>query len=185
LKNKKTGGRRPSTARQKRAGKENLVAFNRSRGDRPNLKHGVNSLLRTGEIPSQIPDAVAITARVDGIVKEMVNDLGGDSEVTSQMRAILTSQKTALLVIALAEGHLRGQGLITKRGRPNALLSVLVSFGNLIRHNAIALGLDRKPRKVGPTTLVEYLASRPDTPNEGTSETPPEPSERKRQPDET
>ena len=63
--------------------------------------------------------------------------------------------------VAGAGGHIRAQGLLTKRGKPNSLLLTITSFANTLRHNAVVLGLDRKPHKVGPATLAEYLDAKP------------------------
>lgn len=149
--------RRRATPAQREAGAKNIADFNASRDGKPALRHGVYSLLACGELP---PGHQAIAERVDGILAEMVSDLGGETEVTAQKRAILESQRLCLLVLTLAGDYLRTQGLLNERGKPHPLLASVVSFSNSLRLNALALGLERKPRRVGPANLKEYLASR-------------------------
>lgn len=129
-------------ARQTHAGAKNLADFHEGGG---NTKHGIYAALETGQVPP-VPDAAAITERVDSIVGEMVSDLGGDSELTAQRKAILESQRMCLLVLGLANGYLRREGLLNERGKPHPLLAVVVSFANSLRLNSLALGLERKTK---------------------------------------
>lgn len=111
-----------------------------------------------------------MAAEVDSLVAEMTEDIGGPTAVTAAQRAILESQRLCLLVLKVAGGYLRSEGLLNRYGKPHPLLQTCTSFANCLRRNAEVLGLERKPRKVGPTTLVEYLASRQDAPAEPASE---------------
>ena len=146
---------RKSTPRQRNAGKANLLRF-RAHNGRPALQHGIESLLQNGRVPP-VPDAERIAADADAIVGEMVSDLGGPSELTAQKRAIVESQRMCLLVLGLANSFIRREGLLSKKGKPHALLSTVVSFANTLRLNGVTLGLERKPRRVGPSNLTEYL----------------------------
>jgi hypothetical protein len=152
---KEQSERRPATDAQRKAGRENIAEFNASRCGKPALTHGIHSLITHGELP---PGREAIAERVDGILAEMVSDLGGETEVTAQKRAILESQRLCLLVLGLADGYIRTQGLLNERGKPHPLLASVVSFSNSLRLNALALGLERRPRKVESLhdVLAEY-----------------------------
>ena len=139
-------------------GRENLLRFRKDPRSAA-VKHGVRSLIRTGELPD-IPGADEVAASADAIVGEMVSDLGGGSELSAQQRAIVESQRMCLLVLGLANNFIRREGLLSKRGKPHALLHTVVSFANTLRLNAVTLGLERRARKIGPATLTEYLESR-------------------------
>jgi hypothetical protein len=154
--------KKPVTPAQRAAGRRNIVAFNTLHGSRQGVTHGVHTVLASGgrEMPP-IPGAAEIAESVDAVVREMVTDLGCDSEaeLPAQKRAIVKGQRLCLLVIGLASNYLQGQGLLDRRSRPHPLLKVVGSFVNTLRLNALALGLERRPRKVGPTTIAEYLES--------------------------
>ena len=137
-------------------GKANLIRF---RG-KAALKHGIRSVIDSdGATLPPVPHAEEIRAEVDGLIAEMVSDLGGQSETTAQQKTILRSQRLCLLVLGLASSYLSREGLINpKSGKPHALLSVCATYANAARLNALALGLERRARKVGPQTLQEHLA---------------------------
>jgi len=147
------------TERQRAARRQNIVEFNAANGGRPAaLKSGIRGFIDTGNLP-QVPGAEAIAEQVDLVVGQMVRDLGAveAADLPAQKRGILESQRIALMVLGLANLFLRREGLLNKRGKPHPVLSTVVSFGNMLRLNGLALGLERKARKVGPTTLAEYL----------------------------
>jgi len=148
------------------AGRQNIVKFNATCGGRPNQSHGVHSVLRSkGKfLPA---GCEGFASEVDAIIGEMADDLGGTANLTGAQKSLLESQRLCLLVLKVAGGHIRSEGLLTKRGKPNSLLLTITSFANTLRHNATVLGLERKPRKVGPSTLAEYLDAKPaeDTPS--------------------
>jgi hypothetical protein len=147
------------TNAQRAAGRRNIVEFNAERGNRPSLKSGIQSLAvqRDGKVPAEIPDAAEINAEVDALVAQIVADLGGETEVTANRKTIIAAQRTVLTVLALAQRYVVREGLINRKGKPHPLLSLLVSYVNSARLNAVALGLERRARKVGPDTLSEYM----------------------------
>jgi hypothetical protein len=150
--------RRRASPRQRAAGAGNLKRWLEANKTPPAMKHGVCALLSTGRVPE---GREAVIEHVDSVIGAMVSDLGGSGDVSAQMQAILASQRVCLLVLALADGYLRAEGLIGARGRPHPLLATVVSFSNTVRLNALALGLERKPRRVGePQNLDEYIDSR-------------------------
>lgn len=133
-----------------------IVEFNASRGGKPHLKHGVNAVIRTGEVPP-VPGAAEAAERVDALLHEAVSDLGGEHAVTAGRRAILASQRLALLVLELASQYLATAGLLDAKGKPHPLLSIVNSYANTTRLNAISLGLERQPKTVD-ATLEEVIA---------------------------
>ena len=145
--------KRSASDRQRRAGRSNLLAF-RAENARPALQHGIHAAMAGSPLPAGCED---IAARVDAIVSEMETDLGGRDELTAAKKSILASQRLCLTVIYLAERYLRGQGLLDKRVRPHPLLATCTSFANTLRHNALALGLERKAKHAG-STLQDRLA---------------------------
>jgi hypothetical protein len=148
------------------ARRQNIVAFNTSRGNRPALKSGISSaeVLKNGKAPAQIPDAAEINAEVDAVVSQIVADLGGESEVTANRKTIIAAQRTVLTVLSLARRYIVREGLVNRKGKPHPLLGLVVSYANSARLNAVALGLERRARKVGPDSLSEYIDLRAATP---------------------
>lgn len=168
----KSAKKRHSAAYKRRiaVGKANLLRF-RKNPRTAAVTHGIRSLIASGgESMPPVPGAEEIRAEVDGLVAEMISDLGGKTEVTAAQKTILRSQRLCLLVVGLASSYLSREGLInTKSGKPHALLSVCATYANAARLNALALGLERRARKVGPANLQEYLeqkASEHEAPSE-------------------
>jgi hypothetical protein len=133
-------------------GSKNLAAYNAERAKPAAQRHGIYSLIRTGEFP---PDAQHLRKHVDTIVAQMISDLGGESEITAQRRVILEAQKLALSVLVLASEYLQREGLLNKRGKPHPVLATIVSFMNSARLNAQALGLERRAKKVDFFEMLE------------------------------
>jgi len=149
-----------SSIRQRQAGRSNLLKF-RAQNSRPALKSGVGTVIASGgAVMPPVPGAEEIREQTDALIAEMVSDMGGGTELTAQQKAIVESQRMCLLVLGLANNFIRREGLLSKRGKPHALLHTVVSFANTLRLNAVTLGLERRPRKVGPASLSEYLAQR-------------------------
>ena len=148
-----------STPAEAAAGAANLAAYLESSADPPALKHGIRALMTTGKLPA-VPGATEVAKDVDALISQMVVDMGYSShaELPAQRRAVLASQRLALLILGLAGEFLAREGIVNAKGRPHPLLAVLGTFGNSVRLNAVALGLDRKARSV--VTLEEYLEAR-------------------------
>jgi hypothetical protein len=155
-----------STEAQRNAGRTNIVAFKAERGSRQAVKSGIQSAaVQSGTVPDELPDAAVINAEVDALVAQIVADLGGESEVTANRKTIIAAQRTVLTVLALAQRYVVREGLVNRKGKPHPLLGLLVSYVNSARLNAVALGLERRARKIGPSTLAEYLESKTSTPD--------------------
>ena len=148
-------------ARRIAQGKANLLRF-RKNPRTAAVTHGVRSLIASrGAAMPAVPGAEEIREEVDALISEAISDLGGTSELTAQRKIVLESQRLALLVLKLAGAYLTREGLLNrKNGRPHALLAVAATYANSARLNALALGLERRARKVGPANLQEYLAQK-------------------------
>jgi hypothetical protein len=149
--------KKPITESQRAAGKRNLVEFNKSRGGRPATKHGLGTLIATGEMPA-VPGAAEVEKAVEQIIAGFVSDLGGPEVITAGQRVILSGLRLSLRVQGLGEIHLKRAGVVSKESqKPTALLTVLATFINSARLSALALGLGRVPRKTGPNSFSEYV----------------------------
>jgi hypothetical protein len=158
------------TKRQREARRENIARFNRARGGQPALCHGINVVLRSGgsEMPP-VPSAQEIAERVDGIIAAMVSDQGCTNEVElpAQRRALIHSERMCLLILGLADSYIRREGLLDRRGRPHPLLKVVATYANSLRLAATTLGLERRPKNIGPVTLEQYLNEKPGNSSDG------------------
>ena len=152
---KRTGAR---MARRIAAGKANLLKFRRTDGTQ-RLTHGVKALIASGgAVIPPVPGGEAICAEVDALISEAIADLGGESELTAQRKVVLESERLALLVLKLAGAYLVREGLMNRKtGRPHAVLNIAATYANSARLSALALGLERRAKKVGPSSLTEYL----------------------------
>lgn len=144
--------KRKATARQREAGRNNLLAFNRSRA---RLTHGLKALISTGEVPP-VPGADDAAKRVDDLLGEIVSDLGGPDQITGGRKAVLASLRLALLVLEIGGLFIAKRGLLDKKGNPHPLLHIMNTYGNSARHAALALGLERQPKRI--ETLDDVLA---------------------------
>ena len=150
-----------TTEKQREARRQNIVAFNQARGGRPALRHGIAGLIRTGQLPP-VPGAQEVRESVSEMIEAAVVDLGGD--VTSTQRQILESSRLALTVVGLGSRYLAQEGLMDrKRGKPHGLLSILASYCNVIRLNALELGLTRRARDANTIdgVIAEYADKQP------------------------
>lgn len=143
------GGEKPTMAddegrkRRAEAGAANLAAWTaRNPKGAAARKHGVNTLLNNGVLPS---GSEATITRADALITKAIEELGGESALTSKQMMILESQRTALRVVMLTSDYIAETGLLdTKRGRPHPLLATAVSFANAVRLNCemLQLGID-------------------------------------------
>ena|ERR1700734_3862431 len=155
----------PVTDAQRSARRQNIVAFNAERASRQAMKSGVQSkAVQNGHVPSEFPDAAEINAEVKAAVAQMIADLGGESEVTANRSTIIEAQRTVLIILKLAQRYVLREGLVNRKGKPHPLLGLLVSYVNSARLNAVALGLERRARKVGPSNVLEYMELLDNTP---------------------
>ena len=139
--------RRKTTPAQRAARRENLVRFRESVGGATATKSGVFTVIRSGgrELPA-LPYAGEIRESVSALIDQAIADLGGEDVITSTQRQVLESSRLALTIVALGARYLAEQGVVSRRGKPHGLLSVLGTYANIIRLNAVELGFERKAR---------------------------------------
>lgn len=140
--------KRKASPAQAAAGRENLKRFNQSRNNKPNTRHGIQTLIATGAAPT------AIEQRLDAFEEGLVKDLGG-SPSTSEI-ALIQSARTCLGVCLLCDAYVQKGGLDNFR-KNRWVLTVTATYSNTLRLNLQALGLKSS---VDATRLVEDLASR-------------------------
>lgn len=145
-------GKKKAPSKTKSASsRRNILAFNASREGKPSLKHGVGTLLATGEMPA-VPGAVEVAKAVEEIISGLVTDLGGPEAITAAQQVIISGLRLSLQVQGLGEIHLKRVGVVDPNSKkPTALLTVLATFINSARLSALALGLDRRAKNVVKT----------------------------------
>jgi hypothetical protein len=111
-------------ARMGAAGTRNMSTWNRSE------MHRV--------IASANADAVA---RAEALIDQTIRELGGVERLSARQASLIESQRTALLVLCLAQTRLKRKGMLTRGGRPDPLLPTITSYMNMVRLNLRALGL--------------------------------------------
>ncbi len=131
------------TDAQRAARKANIVAFNES-GEPGALKHGCKTAaIRNGQLPVGNEDLQAL---VDSFYQGWVEDLGGEANLTSAKRALLWVSRGNLAVFALGLRYIEQHGLVDAQGDVQSVAKVLATYGNSLRLNLTAVGLDRTPR---------------------------------------
>jgi hypothetical protein len=144
------------TPAQEAARRENLVKFRSSVSGKTAMTHGLNTLIRRGELPP-VPGAAEIREAVSSLIDDAIVDLGGKEHITSMQKQILESSRLALTVVALASRYLAAEGIVNHRSKPHGLLAMLGTYLNVIRLNAAQLGLERRAKSV--QTLDARLAA--------------------------
>lgn len=120
------------------------------------LNHGGIRFLKTGILPK---GKLHIARLVDGIINEMVSDLGGEQEITAGQKIIISAIRQNLIFLSLVNEWLAQQpSIIDIKGE---ILSPLNGFylacQNTVTRNCRELGL----RRVSPIENLEtYLASK-------------------------
>jgi hypothetical protein len=149
--------KRRATKRQAEAGAANLKAFLGATATPPALRSGVRSAsVRAGKLPEGYGDLQAL---LDGFYDGWIADLGGEENLTNAKRALLWVSRGCLAIFALGLEQIKANGLINPDGDVQPVAKVLATYGNSMRLNLAAAGLERVPRNV-TKTLEEYLASK-------------------------
>jgi hypothetical protein len=133
------------------AGARNLAAYRATEEHHPALKHGIHEVIASGgeSIPN-VPGAAEVARDVDALISQSITDMGyaNQAELPAMRRSVLASQRLALLVLGLASEYILREGIVNAKGKPHPLLSILGTFGNSVRLNAVALGLERRAKDV-------------------------------------
>lgn len=150
---------RKTTESQRQARRSNMVKFRESVGGKTALRHGCQSVevKATGKLPVGFEHLQPI---VDEFYSGWVADLGGQENLTAAERALLLVCRGCLAIWLLGLEHVRTHGLVDADNEAQSVLKVIGTFANSLRLNLVACGLERSARRIGPSTLEEYLEIR-------------------------
>ena len=154
---------RRATPAQAEAGRNNLLAFRAASQKPPALRHGVKSAsVKAGKLPKGFDELQSL---VDGFYNGWVEDLGGDANLTNAKRALLWVSRGCLAIFALGLEHIKAEGLVDASGDVQPVAKVLGTYGNSLRLNLAAAGLERVPRNVTKTleARLAEIAEREET----------------------
>jgi len=118
--------------------------------------HGGKLFLKTGILPK---GKLHIGRLVDGVISEMILDLGGEQEITASQKIIISAIRQNLIFLMLVNEWIAAQpSLVDKSGQ---VLSPLNNFylacQNSVTRNCRELGMKR----IGPADSLEsYLAAK-------------------------
>jgi hypothetical protein len=155
--------RRRATPAQAEAGRNNLLAFRNAAQEPPALRHGAQSAaVKAGRLPKGFEELQPL---VDGFYNGWVEDLGGDANLTSAKRALLWVSRGCLAIFALGLEHIKAEGLVDAKGDVQPVAKILGTYGNSLRLNLAAAGLERVPRNVTKTleARLAEIAEREET----------------------
>jgi hypothetical protein len=100
------------------------------------------------------PQYAEIAERVESVLAQAVEDLGGPDTITAQQRVVLETERIALTILGLGECYLQRFGILDGKKRPRNVLKMLAPYLNSARCAASVLGLDRVPRRVASVEQV-------------------------------
>ncbi len=141
--------KRHSTPAEAAAGAENLRKFLATVENPPALRSGVfSATVKAGRLPA---GHAKLQRLIDEFYSGWVEDLGGEENLTSSKRALLWVARGNLAVFALGLEYIRANGLTDGAGDVRSVAKVLATYGNSLRLNLIAVGLERVPRNVTKT----------------------------------
>jgi hypothetical protein len=144
------------------------VAFNRAKDGKPALKHGVQSAaVKAGRLPKGFEELQSL---VDGFYDGWIADLGGAENLTNSKRALLWVSRGCLAIFALGLEHIKAKGLVDAEGNVAPVAKILGTYGNSLRLNLAAAGLERVPRNVTKTleARLDEIAEREEIENRET-----------------
>jgi hypothetical protein len=134
------------TDAQRDARRQNIIAFNETRHSKQALKHGATSPdTMAGRLPKGFEE---IQGLVDGFYEGWIADAGGRENLTKSKEALLWVARGCLAVFALGLEHVKGNGLTDAEDNVQPVLKILGTYGNTMRLNLVAAGLERTPRNV-------------------------------------
>ena len=152
--------RRRATPAQAEAGRRNLLAFRTAAQNQQALRHGAASAdAMAGRLPKTFGELQGL---IDDFHAGWIADLGGDENLTNAKRALLWVSRGCLAIFALGLEHIKAKGLIDDEGDVQGVTKIMATYGNSLRLNLAAAGLERVPRNVRKTLdvrLQEIAAS--------------------------
>jgi hypothetical protein len=139
----------PVTEAQRAARRQNIVEFNASRNQPPAQKHGCQSSeIKNGKLPKGFEDLQGV---IDSFYEGWISDAGGRENITKSKEALLWVARGCLAVFAVGLEHVKAKGLVDPEGGIQPVLKILGTYGNTMRLNLVAAGLERTPRNVTRT----------------------------------
>ena len=107
-------------------------------------------------------DAVA---RAESLIAKTVTELGGEDRLNARQASLIESQRTALLVLCLAQARLKRRGVVLRNNAMDPLLQIIATYSTLVRKNLEALGVSdnappNAPRDRKPSTMADRLTAR-------------------------
>jgi hypothetical protein len=113
------------------------------------LKHGANTPdTMAGRLPKGFEELQGV---VDGFFEGWIADAGGRENLTKSKEALLWVARGCLAVFAVGLEHVKAKGLVDAEGDIQPVLKILGTYGNTMRLNLVAAGLERTPRNVTRT----------------------------------
>ena len=141
--------KKPVTEAQRAARSRNVIAFNKTCDSKQALKHGANTPdTMAGRLPKGFEELQGI---VDGFYEGWIADAGGRENLTKSKEALLWVARGCLAVFAVGLEHVKAKGLLDPEGGIQPVLKILGTYGNTMRLNLVAAGLERTPRNVTRT----------------------------------
>lgn len=128
------------TDAQNEAGASNLAAFRASRVGSPRLRHGAHAFLKTGKIPVGLPFGAAIAEHVEGILADMIKELGiTEAQLSADRWGILNDQRRCLVASGLMTAFLYRGGLLNEEEQ-----ALLTRLDHRARQNFLRWRNDRR-----------------------------------------
>jgi hypothetical protein len=141
--------KKPVTEAQRAARRQNVVAFHKTCDSKQALKHGANTPdTMAGRLPKGFEELQGV---VDGFFEGWVADAGGRENLTKSKEALLWVARGCLAVFAVGLEHVKAKGLVDAEGDVQPVLKILGTYGNTMRLNLVAAGLERTPRNITRT----------------------------------
>jgi len=153
--------KRQQSEASKEAGRQNTLAMLASTEHRGATRHGVHTVIQSGgEIIPAVSGAAAVAEDVDRALAQIDSDLGGD--LSGAQREILRACRVPMIVLRLAEAYLIKNDVVDRKGRVRGILRIVGVYSNALRHNLVALGLNRIPKHLDSleSTAEEIVARR-------------------------
>jgi len=119
------------------------------------VTHGGKAFLRTGILPK---GKLHIGRLVDGVINEMIQDLGGEGEITASQKIIVSAIRQNLIFLMLINEWIAAQPSLIDKGQVLAPLSgFYLACQNAVTRNCRELGFKR----FGPADELEkYLEAK-------------------------
>lgn len=97
-------------------------------------------------------------ARMSEIEAAVVQDLGGDDQISGVMSALIVDFAFAVVLRDLLSAHLQATGPLTRAGKKKAAYTTWLQASARVEALARRIGTDRRPAKL--PTLEEYIAAK-------------------------